>query len=269
MIFVSIYLDTLVTVNTYISFLIISASARSGHLACPGKRKAAASLLGGLSSLIILIPPGGAGLKAVAAILKILSCGAIAAAAFYRKGMSIKKFASSLGLIILMNVIFGGLVYFMQAVLYTDIIYINSCSYYFDISLGTLVILSGIIYLIITAAAQLTSRRFDAAHSYRVEFSVGDKSYVLDGVADTGNSVYDIFSGRAVIICTGMGDSPPSERITAVPYSTVSGEGLLYAFKPDKVYIESDDGIKRLVSALVAFSGGSEKRAVFNPKILV
>ena len=95
---------------------------------------------------------------------------------------------------------------------------------------------------------------------------MGDKSYTLQGVADTGNTVCDIFSGKPIIICTGFAEIAGG---IPVPYSTVNGEGVLFAVKPNTLHIQDEKGRLKSASALVAFKQGSEKRAVFNPNILV
>lgn len=264
----NVYLDTLVIVNIYISWTLISLTARLGHFICTPKRKALASVLGGFSSLLILIPNESKKASAAILLLKLLSFIAIPTAAFLKKGISKKRLALSFMLYIFLNTAFGGIVYLAGTVLGSGVIYINNCSYYFDISLECLIFLTAAIYAAVCLASWIFERTGGKNGAYRVGFTVGNDSYCIEGISDTGNTVTDLFSGKSVVICTGFGHSPPAGNIRAVPYSTVNGEGLLYAFSPDGLYIEDASGEKKEVSALVAFTDGTSKRAVFNPKIL-
>ena len=51
----TIYLDTLVIVNTYISWIMLLISARLARITAPPVRLAIGAAIGGLSSLLILI----------------------------------------------------------------------------------------------------------------------------------------------------------------------------------------------------------------------
>ncbi len=266
----TVYLDTLVVVNIYISWLTISLASKILNLACNKKRRAAASVLGGFSSLIILIYSESAVVVILSALLKLVSLLLMTFAAFYKKGMNLKRLATSALAFVIINIAFGGGVYLLQSIFKTRVIYINSFTFYFDISLTKLIFITGTVYIVICLVSYIASNKLDKSHSYRVLMTIDDCSYHIDGVSDTGNTVTDIFSGKPVVICTGFGDKAAHGRkITAVPYSTVNGEGILYAFTPDKLCIEDEKGSIKEVSALVAFTDGNSKRAVFNPKVLM
>lgn len=265
----SVYLDTLVIVNTYIGWLLISLCRRLAHLSVGGKRMALGAFLSGITALIIVIPNKSALAGAAIAALKLVSCPVISFAAFYKKGMSLKRYFFATTVFTIATVLFGGGIYMLQSLIKTNVIYFSNYSCYFDIPLSTLVLLTGLIYLVMLIMSHFFSKEADKSHSYTVGFSVNDQSYILEGVLDTGNTVKDLFSGKHVIVCQGLERSPPEKGVRVVPYSTVSGEGILYAFSPDSIYIEDESGKRKDVSALVAFVSGGKKRAVFNPKILL
>ncbi len=265
----TIYLDTLVIVNTYMSWLMLMITARLSHTCASSVRLAIGAAIGGLASLLILANPSGA-VKSVAVVFaKITAIALAAGVTFFRKHMSKEKAAAVLTIFSAVNIIFGGAVYLMQSLLKTRVIYFNKGSFYFDIPLAELIVLTAVIYLIIVVASHLTSKACDINHSYKVNITIEGKSFSLDGVADTGNTVTELISGKPVVICTGIEYSPPDGKgIYAIPYSTVDSEGLLYAFMPDSISIESEAGNIKNTSALVAFMKKGTKRAVFNPKIL-
>ncbi len=259
----SIYLDTLVIVNSYITWLTLSLTAKLSHQYSKPMRMAIGAFIGGFSALLIIIPE-----NIWVVFLKVLSFIVVTATTFLRKGMSKSRFLILCAEFLGVNIIFGGAVYLAQSLLGVEIIYINNASLYFDISLGTLIFFTAVIYVLTVIISGFLERKADRNHAYRVTFTSNGKRYSYDGIADTGNTVTDLFSGKPVIICAGSSEKPDLGRFSAVPYSTIDGEGLLYAFSPDELYIEDETGSKKAINALLAFTDGGERRAVFNPAIL-
>ncbi|MCD8005598.1 MAG: sigma-E processing peptidase SpoIIGA [Oscillospiraceae bacterium] len=259
----SIYLDTLVVVNAYITWLTLSLTSKLSHQYSKPMRMAIGAFVGGFSALIIIIPE-----SIWVIFLKFLSFVLIIVTTFLRKGMSKLRFLVICAEFLGVNIVFGGAVYLLQSLIGADIIYINNASFYFDISLGTLIFFTAVIYVLTVIISGLLERKADRNHAYRVMFTSDGSSYSYDGVADTGNTVTDLFSGKPVIICTGSDGKPSIKHFSAVPYSTIDGEGLLYAFSPDELYIEDETGKRKTVNALLAFTDNGERRAVFNPAIL-
>lgn len=265
----TIYLDTLVIVNTYISWIMLLITSRLARINAPAIRLAIGAAIGGLSSLLILIKPAGTIAAALIVFAKLLIVILAAGAVFLKKNMSKKKLAVAFAMFAAVNILFGGVIYLVQSLLKTRVIYFSGVSYYFDIPLSELIVLTAVVYVAIVIVSHFTSRVCDISHSYRVNITVGGRSFSLDGVADTGNTVTELISGRPVVICTGIDFSPPeSKGVYAVPYSTVDSDGLLYAFMPDSIQIENETGSINEAFALVAFMEKGDKRAVFNPKIL-
>lgn len=265
----TIYLDTLVIVNTYMSWIMLLISARLARITAPPMRLAIGSAIGGLSSLLILINPDNTAVGAAVLLAKLSAVFIAAGAVFFRKHMSKKKLVGAFMIFAAVNIAFGGAIYLVQSLLKTRVIYFSGVSYYFDIPLPELIVMTAVVYVIIVIASHFTSRVCDISHSYRVDITVGGRSFSLDGVADTGNTVTELISGRPVVICTGIDYSPPDGKgVYAVPYSTVDSDGLLYAYMPDSIEIKSDAGNIKEAFALVAFTEKGDRRAVFNPKIL-
>ena len=251
---VDIYVDVLVVLNTYMAWILLGLTAAVSHTYSKPKFRAAASFLGGLSSLMILIPHGGKLLSFTVLIFKALSCFAITAVSFWRQ--SLKKTAALSLLYLGLNM----LLKLGKTVVYSGFVYI-------DISPMTLILSTAVIYIIVCCVSKLFSRRLGGSNSYRVDFKVGCKAFSLDGVADTGNTARDLFSGLPVIICTGV-EIKSDGFIRAVPYKTISGEGILYAVNAKDIKVTDENGVSKEVSALVAGVSGGERRAVFDPKIL-
>lgn len=264
---VDIYLDVLVVINTYITWLLVSLTVALTHTYSKALPRAAASFIGGLSALIILIPQGDKLLCFTSAALKIISCIAIVVTAFWRQ--SVKKYfvltLSFLGI----NMLLSAALELLQRALKTHPIALSSGFIYLDISPVNLIVSTAAIYLSVCFVSKLFSKRLGKLNAYRVDFKLGCKAFSLDGVADTGNTAKDLFSGLPVIICTGV-SLESSGFIRAVPYKTISGEGVLYALNPESITVTDEKGIVRKVTALVAgVPGTGEQRAIFNPQILM
>lgn len=265
----TVYLDTLIIINTYISWLTLSLCERVAHIRSKPLRLAIGSFIGGMSSLLILIETNSIVASVSVMIIKLSLLIAVALTVFYEKEMGLRRIFETMTIYVIVNIVFGGAAYLFKELFDIPIIYYNSSSFYIDVSLADTIIMTAVIYLLLTLAAYFTSRRTDIASAYHVGICIGDESFILEGVADTGNTVSDIFSGKPVVICTGIDYNPPGNaRIHAVPYRTVNGEGLLYAFSPDSFYIEDEKGNKRNSACLVAFTEGQGKRAIFNPVLL-
>ena len=262
----SVYLDILVLVNTYISWLMLSLTSKLSHFGIKPWRLVVSAFMGGFSALIIIIPTPNILVSVAVFLLKLLSLSLISLSAFLQKGITCVKLIALTSVYIVVNIIFGGGVYLVQRLLQTEVIFLSNYSVYFDISGVNLILTTAGIYLAICLLSRLFGQKLGETHSYKVLFSLDDKSYTLQGIADTGNTVCDIFSGKPIIICTGFAEIAGG---VPVPYSTVNGEGVLFAVKPNTLHIQDENGRLKSASALVAFKQGSEKRAVFNPNILV
>lgn len=141
--------------------------------------------------------------------------------------------------------------------------------FYIDFSLLILIITTAVLYF-----AVCLLRRFGNSGIYSefdIIIRIRDKIIKLDGLADTGNSLVDFFTGKAVIICPEAisEDLPEAMKTRIIPVSTVSGDDLMKIFKPDEVIIISrNNGERKAVEVMIGL-GKAEKMAIFNPKIIL
>ncbi len=269
-IFLDIYIDVLIVVNAYICWLMLSSVSFIANIYIRPRLKVIATLLGGLSSLIILTSSETALQSLLAFALKLISLLAVIFISFYKQ--PVKKIAVAGLLYIGLNLLLGGAVYLTKPLFGDSVIYSNNGVLYFNISLTQLIVTTAFIYLLLVLSSRLYYRFCDKNHSYKVEFSVGDSEYCISAIADTGNLAKDVFTGKPVIICTGISlYSDISDALPIpVPYNTISGEGILYAIKPNRICIIDEKNSRLEVDALVAGieSISGERRAIFNPNIL-
>lgn len=265
----TIYIDILILINAYICWLLISLTGRLIRVEISSSRTALCSLIGGISSLAVLADNKTLLGRLIITAVGAFSLAAIIAVAFYKRGVRIATLFTAGAEYIALNILLGGAAFCLKSISGSDKILVFGAYLYIEVSVVELIILTGIIYIILLAAGYIRSKRELALSCYHVFVEIEGRMYGFEGIADTGNNVRDVFTGRPVVVCTGV--SPPSPdctRLYPVPYNTVSGEGLLYAFKPDSVLIRSDRGERSQPSCLVAFKKEGAKRAIFNPSIL-
>lgn len=263
-----IYIDVLVIVNVYITWIMLYLTKSITHTEVRPLNLAVASLIGGLSSLLALIQSEKPVVKVLTFTAKAAIFVIIVAVAF--RSQTIGRRVLYGAFFIGMNALLYGAVGWMSERLKLRAVFTSNGAVYVDVSLFHLILTTAGVYLAFSLFSRLSDFKFDRSHSYSVEFAYCSNTYRLIGIADTGNTARDVFSGRPVIVCNGISlyTDPPS-FIRAIPYSTVSGEGVLYAVKPEFVIISDDKGNSKAVDVLVASADVSGERcALFNPKIL-
>jgi stage II sporulation protein GA (sporulation sigma-E factor processing peptidase) len=179
------------------------------------------------------------------------------------------------------NFLFAGVIYAVYVWLKPDFIHFNNSYFYIDFSLVILVLTTAGLYFAICIIRRLTDRIPENAGCYKIIIRYRDRITSIDGLADTGNSLIDFFSGCPVIICssnffsdiTGI-DIIPDDPLTLpkgfrlIPCSTVSGSGIIPVFRPDEIIICNEkNGMRKNTEAMIGF-GTDKHKAVFNPRIL-
>ena len=243
----TIYLDVLIVLNIYVNFFLLRITACITHSPLKAGRCAAAAAYGSLFSLLILVPELNGLLSFV---IRAFAAVTISAAAFGYHGRS--RLALTTGTFLAANFILAGSIYAVYSWLTPEFMHFNNSYFYIDFSLLILVLTTAALY----AAAYIVRE--------------------VDGIADTGNSLVDCFSGSPVIVCDreGLSDILP-ERISLpmrgfrlLPCRTVTENGVMPVFRPDEVLIlDKLTGKRKPVDVMIGL-GKSSGAAVFNPKIL-
>ena len=267
----TIYLDVLLVFNLYVNYILLCMTARLTHSRLRSSRCLAVSALGSVSTLMILLPP----MPIFFSVLcKLLTAVLLCMAAFGwhdRKRLffcSICLFGSSFAL--------AGMMFALYIVCSVRVVQSNSC-WYLDVSLLHLILFTIAAYILLHTVQYLHDRTHAADGGYRVCIRYRCCTVQLQGLADTGNSLVDFFSGKPVIICDGTKFSdiapspsaPPPKGFRLLPCETVSGNGLIPVFQPDEVVIYTErSGRYHKVDALVGIGERGNERAIFNPKLL-
>ena len=153
---------------------------------------------------------------------------------------------------------------------------INNSVVYFDISPVFLIAFSVAGFLIFTVLSSLLSRRSKTAGKCEVTLIFRGKEARFEGVIDSGNSLTDNFTQRAVIIIDGknaekhfgkLDREANADRYRAVPCGTVTGTTLLDGYRCESGKIISGDKTFSLDKPVMAISKSPlcDCEAIVNP----
>lgn len=254
----TIYLDVLICVNLFINYFILLSVTKFLHLKVTRLRLMLAALLGASYSIFILFPPVHI---ALSLIVKIIMSVTICLAAF--GFLDTFRLIKTMIVFYSMNFILCSFIFFIQYLLSPVGIFIKNGIVYFKLSPLLLVVSTIIIYLIIRLSDKFLWKRDLPVESCMVTITYMNKKVSLEAKIDTGNTLREPFSNDPVIVTeyTEIESILPDEmknvfknfsiricdrndslncynaNFRLIPFSTISENGILPAFKPDKIEI--------------------------------
>lgn len=258
-----IYLDVLVFLNTVITFLLLLASSRLMKIYPSAGRFTLASILGGLSSLIILAPDLG---LILSVLTKLLFSLIIVVAAYNPK--SFRAIAKETGYFFTVSFIFAGIMLFASSLPGISLVSYNNGAVYINFSFFSLVGACVICYAVVCILGKITKNKLTDTSVFNIEISHGGKVVNTSAILDTGNALTDPFTGESVIIADKfilsdilpenvknyLNGTPDENGIKLIPCNTVSGSSLLPCFKADKVIISDGKSSYEIKNVRIAVS---------------
>lgn len=136
--------------------------------------------------------------------------------------------------------IFGGLMFAVYIFFDTDILIYSNGIVYFDIDVTFLVVCTVLSYTVITVAAKLTDKKAPKSREYYVTIQQNGRSVSCKALMDTGNNLREPFSSLPVVMAEKELFNQfyiPNEKLRLIPVSTVNGDSLIKAFRPDYLQI--------------------------------
>ena len=266
----TIYVDVLMAVNFFISYFLLLACAK--FLALPARRGrlAAAAGLGAVFSLTVLLPEFPAALSLAS---KLAMSIAIVLCAFGFGG--VKRLVRNTLAFFIVNFAFAGLMVAVWYFFAPQGLVIRNSVVYFNVSPVLLILLTIACYAVVTLIGRVTGREAPKELFCRIAVSRGGVTCSCSARVDTGNSLREPFSNDPVAVVewsTIRRLIPPegSLNFRLVPFDTVSGSGVLKAFRPDCLTIFYGKKVIRVSRVYIAVSetrlGGSD--ALLNPDLL-
>ena len=276
-----VYVDVLLIVNFMVNFILLRLTAQFSGELFSGKRAACGAFAGALSALIVFFPdPPFLGLAAlrlgVSFVMVLIAFGV-------GKDRALPKLTM---LLCLISCLFSGMMLAVSIIFEQDMMSVYHGVLYFDIGLPALLMSVTAAYFLSKLLSMLLWGRNPQGSQCRATIVTTRGSCTVSALIDTGNSLTEPFSGDPVLVCEkealkgvlpmAMEKRGPNVPLPVgcrlVPYRTVGGKGVLEAFRPLCVRIESGQNIYRCERVYVAVScdpiGAGSFCAVLNPILL-
>jgi stage II sporulation protein GA (sporulation sigma-E factor processing peptidase) len=281
-----VYVDVLLVLNYIINMLLLMCAAKLAGRSPARRRIVAAALFGSVSSLTIFLPSMG---FAVEFLARLAISGGIILIAF--RWMSAKTFFKELFLFFAVSFFFAGIMLGLWLLLKPNGMLFYNGIVYFDISFISLIVATVAAYAVLSLFHRFSRNGRIKPDIYRVFVYLGNTVVALNGLVDSGNALCEPFSGLPVMVC-GLEDVESllpdgavrairSENYTniegkapffrAIPYSDVSGSGVIPAFRPDRIELHTKRGKKVVESVYIGVTrhpvGNDSYEAILNPDI--
>lgn len=249
-----IYVDILIAVNLFINYFLILVTAKFLSLKLKTWRVIIGEILGGIYSLYILMPSTN---LFVSLLIKFFMSLTIVAVTF--KFREIKTLLKTLICFYAINFAFSGIMLALWCSFKPKSMAVNNGIVYFGISPTALVISTVITYIILETINRIIAKHHLSASFCNVKIFYRNKTCTIKAMVDTGNSLVEPFSGLSVIVATAesLSNICPHEilqtdfsdcsqfpgiinsKFRMIPFKTISGDGIIPAFKPEHVIIDN------------------------------
>ena len=278
MIALIVYADVLVFLNTIVDYFLLLATSKITHERLKTFRTVIASFLGGLSSLYIFLPSQKI---FVEFLYKLAVAFCLCAVGYKFKG--IKQYLKNTVAFFLVTCAYAGIMFAFWIIFKPYGLVINNAVVYLHISPTVLVVCTVVGYVAFSVLWQIFGKNASLAERCDITVFANGNSVRLKAIADTGNSIEDIFEKSDVIIADkgeiealfGSVDFTQNidlrKRYRILPCGTVAGYDTLDSFRCDSAMVEFGDKKAILKKPLLAISKVSlidGYNAIINPKIL-
>lgn len=244
-----IYLDVLFILNLWVDFLLLTGVARVRRLSLKRWRLLGGAVLGALGSCLLFLPP----LTWWAALI-IRVVGTVALCFFTFPFADKRRFLGHVFTFAVMGAAFAGLATLLwYTVAPRGFLMVNGVPYY-DAPAALLIVFTTLSYAVMCLYDRFTRRKMPTQSGYTLEIKSDGKALVCSCLYDSGCTLREPFSGKpaALIDKAAARELLPqyTEQAVAVkmryiPFKTVSGEGALPAFVPERMVLTDRKGVRR------------------------
>lgn len=273
-----IYLDVLITVNFILTLIYLQTTAKLTHRRVRGRRLGAASLMGGLLSLVMVLDGGTFAAAVTVTVIKWVGTAMVLLTAFEFRG--VWDYLRCLLIHIAIRAAYMGMIIVYWQLSDSKIIYLKNYTAYFNIPLVKLALAVICAYALLSLYEAIMRRVHNKSLSFKAVYQNGDNKFVLPAVSDSGNRLCDGFSGLPVVVfcCSemyyhyGLDDFERGAKngFRLTPYTTVADSGLMAVTNKGRVTITDNEGRSTEVKCIVGItrSDNTQSYAIFNPTLL-
>lgn len=258
-----IYADVLFIINFFITFLLLQLTEKLCKRSERLWRMVLASFAGGAYSLVILIDELA---PALSYLGRLAAAFVIILIAFSWQG--VKCLIKETAVFFLANFILLGLIVGLWLLLKPAGVVINNSVVYFRVSAKTLLVSALVAYVISVIALRIYNSKIAKNRLYEVTVFLDENRTRFFALADSGNNLREPFSDYPVIVAE-KSLFPDAKCSRVVPFTSIGGEGILHAFKPDKVIVSTAEKEAEIRNIYIALSDNvkrGEYRGILNPQ---
>lgn len=242
-----VYVDILLTINFLVHVLLISLVSKiCGRTQENRWRSTVAALVGAMCSLLIFLPPVPA---IVEVLFKVASTIIVLLTAFHWRGVG--TFFREWVVLMLVSTLFYGLLMLMQGLFALSGMFVFGNAIYFHIQTPIFILCLAVSYAAVWLANRLLQELSHPDELYELSMTIEGHRMNFVGFLDTGNHLSEPFSGAPVLVC-GLdtaakllsnpaldavfgAENKYCSHIRQIPFSAVSGNGLMPAIKGEEV----------------------------------
>ncbi len=268
----TVYADILVLVNFIVDYFLLDLTSRFLHKKPKIIRLILGALAGGIFSLYIFLPQSNSFFEIA---VHILMCVIMCLITF--KIYDIKDFLRSASVLFAVNFAYSGAMIAVWYIFKPYGMVINNSVIYFNISPLFLILFSVIGYFGTVILRKIIAKTFSQNIKCKAELFCQNNRMLLCAIADTGNSLEDVFGISEIFIADEhivnslMGSERQNPtRYRAIPCGTVTGEKILDGYRIDRAEIIYNKRKITLKNPILAVSAIplDDCDIIINPKIL-
>ncbi len=271
-------MDVLIFLNTLVDYFLLLVTAKITGEKTTTVRAVLSAFIGGLSSIYIYLPQQ----KVIVEFLYKTAIAFLLTLICY-KFSGIKKYFKNVTVFLVVSCAYGGIMFALWVMFKPYGMVINNSVVYFNISPLMLVIFSAVGYIIFTLSFKIFKKSSPSAERCDISVYADGKEIKLKAIADTGNSLEDIFSDSDIIIADkskvvslfgnidSLENSKYAHLYRLLPCNTVSGDSSLEGFRCEKASLEAGSKkilLKKPILAVSKVPLNEDYNAIINPKIL-
>lgn len=226
----TVYVDVLLLINTLVNYFMLLGVKIITGAETKRFRLILGALTGGLSALSVFLNMG-----VIVTVLKFFTAALMVRISF--PFISAKVYLKKCIWLFIISAVFSGVCLAVYLIFDTDLMIYSNGTVYFDIDITFLTVCTVISYAAISLILRFTDKKSPDKQYYPITLISGSEKVTLRGFLDTGNNLKEPFSFAPVIVTNEeiykklYSASKNKERI--IPVSTVSGDGIMTAFKLD------------------------------------
>ena len=233
----TIYIDVFLCVNFFVDYMILILVRKTLRINTGLLRLIPASLFSAFLSLAVFLPFYT---KLFSVLYKILSAALIVFIAYGKTGL--RTYIVRVLILFGTSIAYAGTITLIWLWLKPKGIVIYNGSIYISISPLMLIVCTIVVFITLSIYERIKKKSKNGVLIKNVTIITDNNQCSFKSQIDTGMNIKEPFSGLPVIIAEKeLFEEYPENNLRVIPYTTLSGEGVLMAFKPKSVLIDGKE----------------------------